>query len=290
MKYLNESSPITATVYFIAVLLPLMAVRNPIFAITAILGAVISSFNPIVNLRRRGFYVLLFIIMAVANPIFSHNGATVLFLINDTPITLESALYGIYSATAVTAVLLWFASVSAVFTSDKLLYLFGLFSPKLSLVLSSAMRYVPLFSRRLHEIEYAARGLGLYSDDNVVDTVRGKLRVYSVMTTWALEDGIHTADSMAARGYGVCRRTQYRRFRFRIDDAVFCAATVIFAIPTVIADVTGALDTVFFPVISLPSPSALNYLSYISYTATALIPTVADIIGELKWKYLTSKI
>lgn len=290
MKFLNESSPITATVYFFAVLLPAMAARNPIFAAIAIFGAVISACSSAVNLRRRGFYVLLFIIMAAVNPIFSHNGATVLFLTNDTPITLESTLYGIYSAAAVTAVLLWFASASAVFTSDKLLYLFGLFSPKLSLTLSSAMRYVPLFSRRLDEIESASRGLGLYSDDNVVDTVRGKLRVYSVMTTWALEDGIHTADSMAARGYGVGKRTQYRRFRFRTADAVFCAATVILSVPTVVAAVTGALDAVFFPVISLPSPSPLLYLSYISYAATALIPTVADIIGELKWKYLTSRI
>lgn len=288
MTFLSECSPVTAALYFIAVILPPMLSNNPIMSICAIIGAVLFSHQK--NGSGRASFILLFIILAIINPIFSHNGATVLFLVNDTPITLESIVYGVIAALGITAVLYWFSCASYVMTSDRLLYLFGLLSPKLSLVLSSAIRYIPLFGRRRQEIEDAGRAMGLYHDGNIIDVVRGKLHVFSVMVTWALEDGIHTADSMAARGYGVAKRTHYSPLRPRRSDIVFTLITSALALPALLAAVSGKAACICYPMIIPPTPSHFLIISYISYALLALMPTITEITGHIKWKYLMSKI
>lgn len=80
-----------------------------------------------------GFYVPLFLMVAVTNPLFSHNGVTPLFFLNGNPVTLEAFIYGIAIAVMVIAIIMWCKCCSEVMTSDKLLYLFGRVIPKLSL-------------------------------------------------------------------------------------------------------------------------------------------------------------
>lgn len=290
MTFLSECSPVTAAIYFIAVILPPMISSNPIMALFALVGAFLLSYHKKSNARRRRVWFLLFFIMAIINPLFSHNGETVLFLINDTPITLESIFYGVTSSLSIVAILFWFACAAGVMTSDRLLYLFGLLSPKLSLVLSFAIRYIPLFGRRSQHIEDAGRTMGLYKDGNIVDTVRGKLHVFSVMVTWTLEDGIHTADSMAARGYGVAKRTQYSLFHFRHTDVIFTIIALTLSLPNLIFSFSGQVEYVFYPAIVTPTPSYQLTLSYICYALLVLMPQITEITGELKWKYLMSKI
>lgn len=40
------------------------------------------------------FYVSMFLLVAVTNPLFSHNGVTPLFYLNGNPVTLEAFVYG----------------------------------------------------------------------------------------------------------------------------------------------------------------------------------------------------
>lgn len=39
-----------------------------------------------------------------------------------------------------------------------------------------------------------------------------------VLLTWSLEEGLQTADSMKARGYGTGRRSSYSPYRWRPKD------------------------------------------------------------------------
>ena len=78
-------------------------------------------------LRFNLLYMLpLFIISALINPAFSHEGATILeYLPSGNPLTLESIIYGIAVATMLVTAISWFSCYSAVMTSDKFVYLFG---------------------------------------------------------------------------------------------------------------------------------------------------------------------
>ena len=39
-------------------------------------------------------FVMMFFMLAVMNPIFIHSGETILFFMNDNPVTLEALIYG----------------------------------------------------------------------------------------------------------------------------------------------------------------------------------------------------
>ncbi len=292
MRSFYEYNPVSVAIYFIAAAgIPMLCV-NPIITAISLVGALSFFFirNGGKNMSSNIAFFVLFIITALINPIFSHNGATVLFVVNDSPITLEAVIYGITAAAMIISVLYWFRSFTAIMTSDKLLYLFGGLSPRVSLVLSMALRFVPLFSRQQKKIRQTQTAMGLYKDGNIVDKVRGEIRVFSVMVTWALENGIITADSMTARGYGIQKRTHFSVFKMRRSDVfLLCASVVLLAVICVCAAL-GALDCSFYPVIYVARTSPLSVIGYTAYTLLVLLPTFAEAEEKLKWKYLKSKI
>ena len=240
------------------------------------------------NLSTHFFSLLLFAVMSLINPLISHNGATVLFVINNNPITFEALLYGICSAVMIIAVIYWFCSFTQIMTSDKLLYLFGAMSPKLALVLSMALRYVSLFSVQVKKVQASQKALGLYKDDNIMDSFKGGIRIFSVMITWALENGIITADSMTARGYGAGKRSRFALFRFKSEDIMIIFSTIILLVLTIY----GVNDTEFryYPYFFMPEAEAKSILGYISYCIMNLLPLAVGVKEELKWRYLRSKI
>ena len=74
---------------------------------------------------------------------YNHFGITVIeqnFIGNS--ITLESPVYGAVFGLTVSGVMVWLSCVYSLFTTDKVVYLFGKASPKLSLFLSILLRMV----------------------------------------------------------------------------------------------------------------------------------------------------
>lgn len=290
MTFLSECNPITAFFYFLAVVTIPMLTKNPVIAAIAVTGAFACSFLPKSGIKKRFFYVFLLIILTIINPLFSHKGKTVLFLLGDVPFTLESIAYGAAASLGLVSILLYLSAFSKIMKSDRLLYLFGLLSPKLALTLSTTIRFIPLFLRRAKEVEDSGRVMGLYRDDNIVDTIKGKLHVFSVMITWMLEDGILTADSMAARGYGIGKRTSYSIYSFTKKDAIYIFLILCLILPTAIISAVGNLNFEFYPEIIPPENSVFTAVSYITYSILTLLPVVLDLYEEIKWKYLKSKI
>ncbi|MBO4339030.1 MAG: energy-coupling factor transporter transmembrane protein EcfT [Clostridia bacterium] len=240
--------------------------------------------------KRHIFILILFLVSAFINPVTNHRGVTALFVVNDNPITLEAFLYGVCMAGTICSVIYLFSSFSLIMTSDKLIYVFGIISPKIALLLSMALRYIPLFIRQYKRVKMSQKAMGLFKDGNIVDRFRGNVRVFSIMVTWALENGIITADSMAARGYSEKRRTPFSFYRFTKSDFVFLSVSlVLFGIVSA-GKIAGIIGTAFYPEFV---PAGLNIKSimvYICFSVMAFMPSIIEAKEELKWKYLTSKI
>jgi len=292
VRALEDLNPITAAVYFLAVSGIAMFSMNPVLLVISLAGAVLfflirnGSRSAASHLWMFGLFLLLFLV----NPLFSHNGATVLFVLNDNPVTLEATVYGAAAAVMVVSVLYWFRSFTQIMTSDKLLYLFGSLSPKLALVMSMGLRYVPLFSRQASKIGQAQTALGLYKDDNLVDRFRGGVRIFSVLVTWALENGIVTADSMAARGFGCGRRSRFSIFRFTSADVLVLTVTLLLFASAAVSLGSGALLFTYYPSIKPPDPTPLALSGCISYGLLALLPSILEAEEKIRWTCLKLKI
>lgn len=290
MKSFKDHNPVAVTVYFLAVAGIAMFNMNVVIFSTLFAGSLILFFlyHKTKSAKTHLFSLLFFITMALLNPVFSHNGVTVLFVMNNNPVTLESILYGCCTATVIIAVLYCFRCFSYIMTSDKLLYLFGALSPKTALILSMSLRYIPLFGEQIKKVNDAQKVLGAYKDDNIIDTFKTGLKVSSITITWAIENGIITADSMAARGYGAGRRSRFSIFRFTPGDILLlliCAALVVITL-------IGIKDMkyVYYPAIVAPGLTVWGAVGYTAYGLLVLLPVLYHIKEAALWKYLRSKI
>lgn len=292
MRSMNEYHPLTVILYYAALSAVVMVTMNAILIVTGLISALTYYFmiRRARDLRSNLYFAILFVTMAAVNPIFSHKGVTVLFVLNDTPVTLEAFLFGVFASAMAIGMIYFFRSLSVIMTGDKLLAVFGVFSPKIALILSMAFRYVPLLGRQASKIGKSQKALGIYKEDSVPDAIRAKLRIFSVLSTWALENGIITADSMSARGYGVRRRSEYRLYRFGKSDAFFLLVVSALLAVVVAGVFTGALDCDYYPSFKIARVGALSYAAYISYSVLALMPIITEAVERIKWRYLRSKI
>lgn len=62
---------------------------------------------------------------------------------NDNPVTLEAVCYGFAVGVMIMSVFYWFKCFNAVMSSDKFIYLFGRVIPKLALLLSMTLGFIP---------------------------------------------------------------------------------------------------------------------------------------------------
>jgi len=285
-------NPIVIAVYFIAVAGIAMFCMHPVILLLSLFGAV--SLFLIRNGGRGGkshlFFLLLFLCMTLINPLVSHNGVTVLFVWNHNPITAEALLYGFLAAVMILSVLYWCRSFASVMTEDKLLYLFGRLSPKLSLTLSMALRYVSLMAEQAKKIQMAQTAMGLYREESIFSRLRGSVRVFSVLLTWSLENGIITADSMSARGYGIGKRRSFSLFRFGLGDGVLLGLVVGLSAVTCLGIGFDALQFACYPRVVFGETTALSFGAVISYGLLCFLPTLIEMEERIKWKFLRRSI
>lgn len=287
MRRFHDYNPIAVALYYLGTAAITMFTMNPIILTISLIASVLNYvLYAKGGLRPHIFSAVLFLVLALLNPLVNHNGMTVLFYLNDRPITAEAAIYGIFAAGMVISSLYWLRSFSKAMTSDKLLYLFGRLSPKLSLILSMAIRYVELFRVRWRKIQQAQKALGLYDDGNLIDALRGRMRVLSILITWALENGIITAQSMDARGYGVGRRTSFALYKLRIGDVTLIAFCAILAAGAIVGLNTSTIS--YYPQIDMDLASPLSIAGYICFAILTLLPIILNTKEAVRWRYLIS--
>lgn len=292
MKNFEDFNPVAIAIFFIGTLVPVMFCMNYFLIAISFLGGAALH----IMLRGKGdlknllFYLIFPLLGMIINPIFNHNGMTILFMANDTAITLEAALYGLAAGGMIAVTLLWFKSFSYIMTSDKLLYIFGSASPKLALILSMTLRFIPLYKRQTKRVSEASRAMGFYKEGSALDKVRAGGRIFSVMVTWGLENGVITADSMSARGYGVKRRTRYALFKWRGEDIFFLIISITALVLMILSIFFFDLGFTWYPSLEMPALNIANCFVYFLYAIFVFIPTLINFKEALHWKSLQSKI
>lgn len=272
--------PFVLFVYFFYVIFTAVFTFNPLFLLPALFGALLLLIilDGVKILKVSIAYFIIFILIALSNPLFSHNGATVLFFINDSRITLESLLYGICAALMIVSALMWFNCFNKVFDSEKIMYLIGRIFPKLALVFSMTLNFIPQMIKEFKSINNAQKSV----DQSRIKRYTGS---FSAVITRSMENSIITSDSMNARGYMLKGRTFFHRYRFSATDAIYlCVFTALFVL-----SIIWKSEIVFYPVIQM-NLTTLNYISVITYMILVLLPFMLEVKEALKWKLLLSKI
>ena len=292
MTNIDRLHPSALLIYFLTVILMPMFVIEPVILFLSLLGSVLCLASVKKSGEKSGvlLYIVIFIGITAINPLISHHGETELFFINNKPVTFEAVIYGAVSAVMIIGIIIWFRSFSIVMTGEKLLYVVGSVAPKSAMILTTALRYVPLFKKQHEKIRMAQTATGLYTADNVTDRLKGSASVFSILTTWSLENSIDTADSMKARGYGLKHRKPFSLCKYHASDVAFTVVTLILAVAAIVFAALGGLSMQFYPTIVFPKTTALIILCYVSYGALALLPAVLEFTERIKWRYLTSGI
>ena len=286
--------PVVNFVFFAEVLGFSMFLLHPVCLVISLLCgagyALCLNGRKAVGLCLKGVLPMM-VFTAILNPIFSHEGITILtYLSSGNPLTLESVLYGLAAAAMLGAVVLWFSCFSAVIASDKFVYLFGRIIPALSLVLSMALRFVPRFGQQLRVVTRAQKCIGRDpSRGSLLHRIKCAGAILSVMVTWSLENGIDTADSMKSRGYGLPGRTAFSIFRFDKRDKQ--ALVLLLALGAAV--LTGAalecLTWRYFPSVKW-STAPLSLAVLAAYGALCAFPIILNRKEARKWKALRSNI
>ena len=184
--------PVINLIYFAAAIVCTIWFHHPVFLGISYVCAFVYSVK--LNGKRAVIFNLclipLIFLYAAWYSYYNHFGVTNLrqnFIGNQ--ITLESVVYGIVRGTTVAAVIMFFSCVFAVVSSDKVVYLFGRISPRLSLFLSILLRCVPRVKERARKIEISREGIGKgVRQGNILERFLHGLSLISIVITWTLED------------------------------------------------------------------------------------------------------
>ena len=284
--------PAINMLYFVAVIGFAMFFTHPVCLAVSLVCA--FTYSVYLNGRKAIRFTLLYMlpllfITALLNPVFNHEGVTILtYLPNGNPLTLESVLFGVSAALMLITVIAWFSCFNEVMTSDKFVYLFGRVIPALSLILAMALRFVPRFRAQVKVISNAQKCVGRdVSNGNILRKMKHGIKILSILITWALENAIETADSMKGRGYGLPGRTAFSIFRFDRRDGY--ALLYILACTAIV--ITGAATEIYrfryFPSIRFYWSGFWTAIVFIAYLALGAFPLIVNVKEDIIWKKST---
>lgn len=290
---INNYHPFSLFCYFLSVLIFTMFFQNPIFMLMALLGATLFylSLNKYkIDYKSIIYNLVLFLLVTITNPLFSHNGVTKLFYINNNAVTLEALLFGANIGLMIISVIYWFKCFNLVLTEEKILFLFGKLSPKIALILSTSLRFIPMLKEQSKKIKDSQKVMGLYATDNYLDRLKSNTRAFSAVMTYSLEKAIELGQSMEAKGYGLKGRTYYSNYKMRVNDFILLALTIFFDAIIIIAKVNGNLEFSFYPSVKISEINIQSIIGNIAFLLLCFMPFILKVKEDLNWKYYKSKI
>lgn len=286
---LSGCHPLVSAVYFALVLGFSLTLMHPVCLAASLAGAM--SYTATLGggraLRRTARYALPAALLAAAlNPLLSHRGMTILcYLPSGNPLTLESIAYGAAAAALLAATLLWFGCLTAVMTSDKLMWLMGRAAPALGLVLSMTLRWVPRFGVQLRAVAEARRGLdGDGQPRRLTRRIRSGAAVLSALITWTLENALDTADSMRSRGYGLPGRTAFSIYRLDSRDRGVLTWLGFCGLYLLAGCLAGGLDWRYYPTLRGGAVTPLDISFFAIDLALCLTPVFLNRQEALAWR------
>ena len=266
--------PAVAFVFLACALVFSMAAMQPVYVLISFAGAFATS------CVTRGFgrtarsllwIVPMWLIVTVANPLFSAMGSTEVFRFGLFAVYAESLFYGACSGGMLASVFLWFSSYSACMNSDRSLALFGNVAPVVTLMITQVMRLVPQFLSRGRSIVMVQDAVSAAAPRTRRQKRGGRIRVVSILMGWGMEDGIERSNAMRARGYDCgARRTMYKRYRLVASDTAVLMVVVLFAAINAVLVYIACSQYQFYPTASV----LVAWWGYVPYALMMLIPVV----------------
>lgn len=280
----EKCHPAVNFIYFATVIAGMLIFQHPIFLLISFTCAFLYS------VKRNGWKAVVFNIallplivgFALYYSSYTHFGVTVLrqnFIGNN--ITLESLVYGLVLGFVMAGVLIWFSCVYSVFTTDKVVYLFGRVSPHLSLFLAILLRLVPRIKKETRKIHTAQQGIGMgVNQGNIFCRFHNGIRIFSILVTWVIDSMIMTSESMRSRGSSLRGRKAFSIYRFDNRDRAYVVG--IFACLTVVlmAVMLKQTDILYNPQIIMRPITAMSYLFYAGYAIFCCMPLGLELWTE----------
>ncbi len=286
----GTSHPSISFIYFILMAIFSVIFLHPLWMLLSFGGAFLYA----LHLKGRrvlpffaGFVLPVVLLSSLVNPLFNHQGATILFYLRDNPVTAESIAYGLATGAMFGCILLWLSCYQEVMTSDRLIHLFGKLAPGVSLIFAMVLRFIPKCRAQLRVITDGQQAMGRFlGAESVRQRAHDGMRVLSILVTWALENGIDTADSMRARGYGLPGRTSYSLYRFDSRDRRRAAGLGILLALILWSGAQGAGSLTFFPWMELSAIRGVWIPGTAAYGIFCLTPFGMGVLESWRWKRL----
>lgn len=281
--------PLVTFMFFVLMIIFTILFLHPVFIGISLTAALLFS-----RLLSGGqemnsgiiFYIPMFLLIALANPLFNHRGNTMLFFFRHNPVTLEAVFYGLCTASSLIAVVLWFSCYNKVITSDKFLYLFTGFAPTVALLITITLQMIPKLKIRLKAVVSAQQAIGMdVRTGNVIQRLQKSMRITSILLSWSMEDGMETADSMKARGYGLKNRTNFSLFKFDGLDGLILAGVLGLAVICLTGYLLGYGTIRFYPALAPLKISAAAMGFYAVFGVYAFLPVLIEFRENLKWHF-----
>ena len=276
--------PMVNLIYFSLVISGTIIFNHPIFLGISFLCGVVYSVK---RCGRKTYIftsvlILLVIIYGFYYSSYNHFGLTILKenMIGNS-ITMESFVYGIVRGIKIAGLFIWLSCVYSVFTSDKIVYLFGRISPKMSLFLSILLRLFPRLKLETKRINRARMGIGRgVNQGNVFKRIKNIIAVLSILITWFIDAIGSVIESMKNRGSALKGRKAFSIYRFDNRDRTY--VIVMFANITIVlvAIILKQTDIIYNPRIIVAPITTMSYIFYISYGLFCIMPLLLEIWVE----------
>ena len=283
--------PAVNLIYFAAVIIGTITFQHPVFlAVSLVCGFAYS-------VKRNGWKAVVFNLcllplaaaFALYYSSYNHFGVTVLrqnFIGNN--MTVESLVYGLVLGFTIAGVCIWMSCVYAVFSTDKVVYLFGRVSPRLSLFLAILLRMIPRLKKEAKKINMAQRGIGRGVDQgNLWQRLCNGVRIFSMLITWTIESMATASESMQSRGSTLRGRTAFSIYRFDNRDRAYVIALFTCLTVTMMAVILKQTDMVYDPrIIWKP----INPVFCIGYAVLCLMPLGLELWTEYRFEKARGKL
>ena len=279
--------PAVNLLYFTAVITGMIAFRHPVFLGISFLCAFAYS------LRRNRWKALVFnlilipltVLFAFYYSSYHHFGMTELRLnFVGNRMTLESLVYGLVLGFVIAGTMIWMSCVYSVFTTDKVVYLFGKVSPRLSLFLAILLRMVPRIKQEGRRINTARRGVGKGTDQgNLLQRTVNSIRIFSMLISWTIGALATASDSMRSRGSVLRGRTAFSIYRFDNRDRAYVIGLFACLTITAMGYLLRQTRMVYDPRLQWTPLTVMSYAFYLGYAVFCLMPLGLELYTE--WRF-----
>ena len=267
MIYERRASPIHAAraaaagAWCLALTVAALATKHPLL-LGALLAVVLLAaaggrvLGPVARLTAFG--VPFALLVALINPLVSHDGVTVIYRLGKVPpfgevdLTLEALVYGATFGLQLLVVLAVWALATRAVDPDDVLRLFRRVSFRSALTAALAVRLMPVLMRDAQRMAEARRCRA----DGGGGGARASVAVLRAVTAGALDRATDVAATMEVRGYATASgRVQSARAWSR-HDLAFLASALAIVVLVVLARAQGVAGFEAFPRLDVPLGAA----------------------------------